>query len=131
MKRALSNLYTDPHNRFKIFKNGRFLLAESCPHRKPHVERELAEWMGNDDGDEQQGGVVNRLSSLVCTALLAPLGRGGSRFEVSREMVDTEPRGSRGGQARYKSCVSAETQLPRGCILGKLLVLQVRFDLIA
>jgi len=72
--------------------------------------------------------VVNRLSSLVCTALLAPVeGRGADMFQVSREMVDTEPMGSRGDG--YRSCVSAKTKLPPGSILEKLLVLQTQSDM--
>ena len=124
MKRAVSNLYSDPHNRFKIFKNGRCLLPQNS---RPQVERELAEWMGTTEGGEGEGedGVVNRLSSLACTALLAPMGREGASktFEVSREILETGPMGSRGGG--YRSCDSAKTQLPSGCILDKLLGLQV------
>ena len=71
MKRAMANLYKDPHNRFKMFKNGCWLMAQNFG-QKSQVEQELAKWMGLDVDSQINGDdVINKLSSMVCTALLA------------------------------------------------------------
>ena len=71
MKRAMANLYKDPHNRFKMFKNGCWLMAQNFG-QKSQVEQELAKWMGLDVDSQVNGDdVINKLSSMVCTALLA------------------------------------------------------------
>ena len=76
MKNAIFDLFEKPHNRFKIFKNGRMLYTESTG-TVDSVQRELQGWLGpkpdlkeeiKDDGKN-----IHRLASLLCTALLSPI----------------------------------------------------------
>ena len=76
MKNAIFDLFEKPHNRFKIFKNGRMLYTESTGTTES-VQRELQCWLGpktdlkeeiKDDGKN-----IHRLASLLCTALLSPI----------------------------------------------------------
>ena len=77
MKNAIFDLFERPHNRFKVFKNGRILYTESVGHPN-HLQEELQRWLGpiNDTQSNQEkddGKNIHRLASLLCTSLLAPI----------------------------------------------------------
>lgn len=145
MKRAMANLYKDPHNRFKMFKNGCWLMAQNFG-QKSQVEQELAKWMGLDVDSQVNGDdVINKLSSMVCTALLATnfiSGKGdedqgrGQSIPVTEAMLSTLPASgpdpsaiSDGVTANYRSCDPSSSRLPEGCILDKLLRLQKQSEM--
>ena len=76
MKNAIFDLFERPHNRFKVFKNGRILYTESSGSPK-QLQEELQRWLGPKNTTQTQpkddGKNIHRLASLLCTALLAPI----------------------------------------------------------
>ena len=76
MKNAIFDLFERPHNRFKVFKNGRILYTESAGHPN-HLQEELQRWLGPINATQSQakddGKNIHRLASLLCTSLLAPI----------------------------------------------------------
>ena len=76
MKNAIFDLFERPHNRFKVFKNGRILYTESAGN--PNIlQQEIQTWLGPSSRDQiksfDDGKNIHRLASLLCTALLAPI----------------------------------------------------------
>ena len=79
MKNAIFDLFERPHNRFKVFKNGRILYTESVGN--PNIlQQEIQTWLGPSSGDQiksvDDGKNIHRLATLLCTALLAPIENG-------------------------------------------------------
>ena len=77
MKDAIFDLFERPHNRFKIFKNGRMLYTEHTGNAQT-LQQELQRWLGPktnaaDAELKDDGKNIHRLSSLLCTALLSPI----------------------------------------------------------
>ena len=75
MKTAIFDLFERPHNRFKVFKNGRILYTESTGNPQT-LQQELQAWLGpkteNEGKMKDDGKNIHRLASLLCTALLSP-----------------------------------------------------------
>ena len=79
MKNAIFDLFERPHNRFKVFKNGRILYTESAGN--PNIlQQEIQTWLGPTSRDQiksvDDGKNIHRLATLLCTALLAPIENG-------------------------------------------------------
>ena len=79
MKNAIFDLFERPHNRFKVFKNGRILYTESAGN--PNIlQQEIQTWLGPSSRDQiksvDDGKNIHRLATLLCTALLAPIENG-------------------------------------------------------
>ncbi len=81
MKRALFDLYENPNNRFKLFRNGRTIYTESIGQLRDAEEAMTELFLGNcrveaakSDGSGQ--GALDMLAALLCSALLAPLEEG-------------------------------------------------------
>ena len=85
------------------------------------MECELKKWLGGRD-------VINQLSALICTALLADIGRtdGKPAYEVCEEMLTSQPQQ---GRLEKYMCNPDKLDLPRGCILDTLLHLQKQSEL--
>ena len=79
MKNAIFDLFERPHNRFKVFKNGRILYTESAGNPKI-LQQEIQTWLGPKTRDQiksvDDGKNIHRLATLLCTALLAPIENG-------------------------------------------------------
>ena len=118
MKQAIFDLFEDPHNRFKIFKNGEWFYTETFG-SKNEAQRELQDWFGAKEDD-----TVNRLASLICTSLLSNVGSK-SKFEVSKELLDCQPT----KRLKKFACNDEKTKLPSGCILDRLLQLQQQSEM--
>ena len=76
MKKAIFDLFERPHNRFKVFKNGQLLYTESVGNHNT-LKEEIQSWLGPESykasNVKDDGNNIHRLSSLLCTALLAPI----------------------------------------------------------
>ena len=76
MKKAIFDLFERPHNRFKVFKNGQLLYTESVGNPNT-LKEEIQNWLGPESYKasnlKDDGNNIHRLSSLLCTALLAPI----------------------------------------------------------
>jgi len=76
MKKAIFDLFERPHNRFKVFKNGQLLYTESVGNHNS-LQEEIQNWLGPESyktlDSKDDGNNIHRLSSLLCTALLAPI----------------------------------------------------------
>jgi hypothetical protein len=65
MKRAIFDLYENPSNRFKMFKDGELVYTDNIGSAESTRE-ELRDMMGQTDRP------VDELAALLCTALLQP-----------------------------------------------------------
>ena len=79
MKRAIFDLYENPCNRFKMFKDGELVYTDNIG-TADSTREELREMFGNDDDSV----VLDHLAGLLCTALLQPW------EELKHASVDSE-----------------------------------------
>ena len=93
MKKAIFDLFERPHNRFKVFKNGQLLYTESVGNHNS-LKEEIQNWLGPESykssDSKDDGNNIHRLSSLLCTALLAPIENDNSCQDESLQL-DKEP----------------------------------------
>ena len=89
MKKAIFDLFERPHNRFKVFKNGQLLYTESVGNHKS-LKEEIQNWLGPESSKtsdlKDDGNNIHRLSSLLCTALLAPIENDNSCHDESLQL---------------------------------------------
>lgn len=104
MKRALFDLYESPHNRFKVFKNGKLIYTETTGH-KDQLEEILSQFFQREEG-------INTLASLLCSALLG-------QTQIKPELLNLLP-----SKKNSSQCDSKSKPLPKDCILNILLNLQ-------
>ena len=122
MKRAILDLYENPHNRFKIFKNGQMMYTEKIGNQAD-VDQHLRHFFNDyfDDSNNADnvitdelpnGNGINFLASMLCSALL-------NRSDLSPELLSLVPE-----KKRSQFCNTKSSPLPKGCILNGLLNLQ-------
>lgn len=105
MKRALFDLYENPHNRFKVFHNGHLVYTEKVG-QKPQVDDILSSFFGLKNG-------VNVLASVLSAALLG-------HSQVNTDLLHLMP----SKRSTSTSCDTRSKSLPNHCILDILLNLQ-------
>lgn len=117
MKRALFDLYDNPHNRFKIFKNGQLIYTEKKG-QQADVDHHLGGFFGDSNsraaGAMPDGSGINNLAAVLCSVLLG-------QAKASEELISLVPR--KKPQCQNK-CDTSAKPLPKGCILDVLLSLQ-------
>ena len=116
MKRAILDLYENPHNRFKIFKNGQMMYTEKIGNQAD-VDQQLRHFFNDYDDDNTNdelpdGNGINFLASMLCSALL-------NNTHLSPELLSLAPE-----KKRSQFCNVKSSPLPKGCILNGLLGLQ-------
>lgn len=123
MKRAILDLYENPHNRFKIFKNGQMMYTDKIGNHA-EVDQELSQFFNlssslknqfheNHESHNNIGKGTNYLASILCNVLL-------NQTALDRELLNLVPE----KKLRSKFCNSNANPLPHDCILSILLALQ-------
>ena len=111
MKRAILDLYENPHNRFKIFKNGQMMYTDKIGNHA-EVDQELSHFF-NLPLNESHGTGTNFLASILCNVLL-------NQTTLNRDLLNLVPEKKK----RSKFCNDNANPLPNNCILSILLALQ-------
>lgn len=110
VKKAVFDLYDNPHNRFKIFKNGQLIYTEKIGDPDDINEDLKSFFEGSDSGG------INALASVLCAALL-------NQSVVTSELLNLTPKIS--GISDSKVCdENSKAVLDQYSILGVLLGLQ-------
>lgn len=112
MKRAIFDLYEEPHNRFKLFKNGDLIYTNEVGSMSD-MEKELSLFFGTSQK------VLECLTALLCTSLLLPLD--GAKNSVMEEFIELLP--DKVFRPPYL-CDTRHSPLPKNGILQRLLTLQ-------
>ena len=110
MKRAILDLYENPHNRFKIFKNGQMMYTEKIGNQAD-VDQQLSQFFDLPQ-NKPDGTGINLLASILCASVLG-------QSTLNSELVSMVPE-----KRRSKICNSKANALSKDCILSTLLTLQ-------
>ena len=121
MKRAIFDLYENPSNKFKLFKNGELIYTENVG-SLAEAEQEISSFLG----DRLESAPLDALSAMLSAALLAPVAGGAKNsrrcFDVSQDFIDLKL--EKREEGRRRECDISGTALPANCVLQRLLKLQ-------
>lgn len=134
MKRAVFDLFENPHNRFKIYKDGDLIYTENKGDPLV-VEKDLRKWLlGNDQEKDSSNTArgLHHLASLLCVVLLTnfePTSKDKHSI-VTDDWIDLQLEDPLVPvRCRRLSCDTRCERLPQGCILQKVLSLQKHADI--
>ncbi len=118
MKRAIFDLYENPHNRFKVFRNGDLIYTDKKG-EPDDMDKTLADFFGVSNLGHHGSG-INSLAAMLCTVLLG-------QNKVADSLLNLVP--SKKASSNVNKCDTRANPLPEGCILEILLALQKHTDI--